>query len=333
MTVSQLTDKMRNETRHKSCFVNDSNCSSQIINAHSIQNNRILKYISVDGSVVNITITNGKFNYSLIGRKKASTFSGFCSFHDDSIFKYIETNDFISNDEIHFILHAYRALAIEYNKKMSTVKMFKKFCELMETRDGRALIKNCVDFTKSAFSFSDTYRNYTALITGNQLELDNMDHFRDLFHNYFINHNNSFLKYFSVSFMKEYPIAATSSITIEYDFTGNRINDFSVNSNTKPLYFTIFPQNGQTFILFSYYIDDKGYFKKFENSIKTMNSNKLKITITNLIANHIENFYVSPKYWENIDSDTKAYFIRKFENTLFSAGKDLSMLDKIDIFK
>lgn len=71
----------------KQCIHPDqSKCSGNIIKAHSIQNNRILNKIGRNGEVymVKSVMTRHSFRmrFKLIGRKVATTFTGFCGLHD-----------------------------------------------------------------------------------------------------------------------------------------------------------------------------------------------------------------------------------------------------------
>ena len=56
------------------------------------------------------------------GRKEATVFDGFCSYHDKTTFQPIEDKDFIGTDEQVF-LYVYRAFAVEYHKKQESVRM------------------------------------------------------------------------------------------------------------------------------------------------------------------------------------------------------------------
>ncbi len=334
MTFAQLINRIRTETRYKSCFVSDSSCSTRIVRSHSIQNSRILRRISLNGMVLTIQASDRILGFSSVGRKTASTFSGFCSFHDDKIFKLIETDDF-SPIDAHFVRHAYRALALEYNKKTSILRMYTKILELMETKQWQRYLRDCTDIKPSRASPAETYRDVVSYITGSQIELDNMNRFRALFDVFFETSHNDFLSSFSVSFPSEYPIAATSSITIEHDFRGNPVNVFpksDICDESKPLYLTIFPQNGRTHVLLSHYERDRDTYRPLRNDLKSMRIRDLKVAVTNLIANHIENFYVSPVYWKRLDEQTKVHFLEVFRQTLFFAGSDLAQLKDINIF-
>jgi len=76
---------LKRESRIKQCLhPNSDECSPNIINAHAIQNNRILIKLAVDGCVIS---TDGLSHMIFQdaqskGRRIATTFTGFCAYHD-----------------------------------------------------------------------------------------------------------------------------------------------------------------------------------------------------------------------------------------------------------
>ena len=103
---------------YKRCLWPDLNCTKPAIRAHSVQNAGVLDLIASDGHVVTPTIRlDAKrgpiFDLELVGRNRATTFSGLCADHDREIFAPIETARLdMSNPEQRFLL-AYRATYYE----------------------------------------------------------------------------------------------------------------------------------------------------------------------------------------------------------------------------
>lgn len=101
---------------------NKEECSGPIKNAHTLQNNRILNRIQEHGHVYRIT---GEFDKKLeyrpvfkkISRNKASTFRGFCDYHDTTLFREIEQKQYVNSDKQNF-LFALRALTLQYHDKL-----------------------------------------------------------------------------------------------------------------------------------------------------------------------------------------------------------------------
>ena len=101
------------------------NCSAKIVKAHTVPQ-ASLSRIAIDGHVLSFlpNATNlEKYGAALPPQRRgirlASTFTGFCAKHDDSVFAPLEKVPFTGTSEQCFLL-AYRALARElYLKKVN----------------------------------------------------------------------------------------------------------------------------------------------------------------------------------------------------------------------
>ena len=100
------------------------NCKGVISKAHTVPKSGSLKRIARKGHVYNLTTepsykhTGNQLNHipRLLGINKASTFNGFCTQHDQSIFEPVEKDVFRGTSQQCFLL-GYRALAMEMYKK------------------------------------------------------------------------------------------------------------------------------------------------------------------------------------------------------------------------
>lgn len=118
---SRYINQLAKDSRVKSCFFGDDSCSGKIIKAHSIQNNRFLSKISENGHVVQLTPEESEGDFvvkpSEVGRKKATTKTNFCKFHDSNIFSPIEDKKYEKSNLQQEFLFAYRSFAREYHTK------------------------------------------------------------------------------------------------------------------------------------------------------------------------------------------------------------------------
>ncbi|MEO1055164.1 MAG: hypothetical protein AAFX87_31320 [Bacteroidota bacterium] len=119
-------------SRIKECFHFDhSSCSNNIISAHSLQRSGVLDLLEeeVNGNLSIYSFLNIEYDsagkasgFTPLGKKSASTFYGFCGYHDTEVFKKIENNDIdLENDE-HCFLLSYRGFAKEYHAKKETLQ-------------------------------------------------------------------------------------------------------------------------------------------------------------------------------------------------------------------
>lgn len=125
------TQKKINGKKHTCLYLE---CSNKAISSHSQQEKRSLKSIAKNGHVYALNADFGhsynfktddyKLSFKLTGIGQASTFSGFCSKHED-IFKIFEDNglDIKNNDHISR-LH-YRTLMYNYSQTRKEIERIK----------------------------------------------------------------------------------------------------------------------------------------------------------------------------------------------------------------
>jgi hypothetical protein len=126
-TISEAVGRLHISPDRASCSCPEqlrSECSGPPINSHSIAKSLGLQAFSVRGHVLSLrhdfkTLkrTKGKAEIGLTGVNKASVFPGFCSHHDSSLFRALETEPF-SYTEQQCAQLSYGAIARERYSKM-----------------------------------------------------------------------------------------------------------------------------------------------------------------------------------------------------------------------
>lgn len=123
-----------------------------------------------------------------------------------------------------------------------------------------------------------------------------------------------------------YPIAASSSFYLDFDFEGNEIPHSE--ERMEDIFVTLFPSGvNKTYFLLSYFKQDRHLYKNLGDQLRKRNN--LKSDITMLIAAHVENVYFNPIYYRT--------FIEKHEDDLMNisheAQMDYASLDENDQIK
>jgi hypothetical protein len=100
------------------CLWPAGDCSGKAIRAHSIQNRVVLDRICCDDHVVmpKLQVSLKKpphVEFKLVGRRRATTFTGLCSKHDSELFGEIETQEIDLENSYHRFLLSYRAILKE----------------------------------------------------------------------------------------------------------------------------------------------------------------------------------------------------------------------------
>jgi hypothetical protein len=110
---------VKSRKKEFTCFVD--NCEEKAIDSHILQKNGVLKYLIEDGHLMILANDFFKriFHFKRLGADKAFTFKGFCSLHDNQIFKSIESTYFNLREYNNQLLISYRGILNEIRKKQA----------------------------------------------------------------------------------------------------------------------------------------------------------------------------------------------------------------------
>ncbi|WP_122570535.1 hypothetical protein [Pseudomonas viridiflava] len=320
-------------------------CSGKIIHAHSIQRGKILASIAdgggeSEGKVYHLGFAPADDMQSMLpafklqGIKKFSTFTGFCAGHDKAIFQPIEDVAFTATAKQQDI-YAYRAAAKELHSTLES----KKFCEvllgdkltiddfpahiqmtLLAIKRGEMVVpgfvlegmlqgeKNHEIRTKHMqcrHSISELQQICDDLT--DTIDREEPSEFEHIYHALdgacLVACCASFIPYFDhdanriISWQEEQRIAQSSAVS---------------RADMKNVMLNVFPEDGQTHIIFTF---SKGNLS-FKASIKRLlklEDEALKIGLSNIVLNYVENSAYGPKYVnENFNSEQIASIAETF---------------------
>ncbi len=127
---------LQERKRIRKCLVE--NCYENCINSHILQKNGILRQISVDNHLIQLSrgIINKKSHDSLefkkVGINEAYSFPGFCKYHDSEIFKEIENKATLNFEDVRCKqLFSYRTLCNELRIKEIVLDVSNNFKKLL----------------------------------------------------------------------------------------------------------------------------------------------------------------------------------------------------------
>lgn len=273
----------------KDCFYANSECSGKIINAHSIQNNGCLSLLvervnSNDGLYIFSKYffeENGSLQLELVGRNVASTFSGFCSFHDQTLFKSIDNNDFDYSSQQMF-LYSYRAFAQTYHKKKEEFKG--QHCDSVLRQ------KTEKDF------WEDTTLGCNTAIRDIEKHRHTMN---ELFENHYYNQ----LDYFVYHKKGLYPIASSGCVNLAFSPGGKEnCSFFNLEQECFPLMITVLPEVANTYVIIACFKND-AFHKALINELKFLFWDQVWIekVISSILVFDMENTCLSPYIWRKMD--------------------------------
>lgn len=270
------------------CFYHDkTKCNGDIKHSHSIQRNGRLSIIegTVNSNQVIYTFTETEFDehhshksLKPIGKAVASTFFGFCDFHDTTLFSPIENFPFDDSDK-HCFLHSYRAFAHSYHRKKEELKAYKTNSNYTKIIP-KEVLKDMIKGAEMGVSEGEVEKKKIDTLIENQ-EYDG-------------------LEYFTYVLPNKFPIACSSQISPHYSYKGT-----PVNNHTDPsvpfshIMLTVLPDHNQTIIIFACFPDDeKGVI--FLEELNELYPLHLEKAISSILISCAENTFFAPALWDKL---------------------------------
>jgi len=299
------------------------NVCNQIIKAHSIQRANILEKISRKQHVYSFSSelgelikNNGRLKPKLIGINDASTFTGFCNYHDTETFKPIEINQIdISNE--HIFLISYRSLCKEIYAKQFQSNM------IPLTKEG----DKGLDFNSQlAFQeFLETYKK------GVDAGLDDLLGSKKIYDNLLLSKKYDDVIYYVIETQEIPDVVVSGQIHIEMDFNGKvlqtpeEIVDFTKKLDR--ISFSVLMRNSNGLIIFSCF---KNELKSIEflKSIDSISDNDLPNAIVRFAFEYFENNFISPDWWDSSPECNKEAIIERMNDSAdFTERPDDVLMD------
>ena len=283
----------------KYCSIPDTlknECRGNIVRAHSVSKSMNLKKIERSGHVYafihsfeNLTQNHGVLRPELYGINKASTFTGFCAYHDKQLFSPLEDQEFVGSKEQCCLL-AYRAQAREYFTKISSAKLL----DFMKQADrGKSPLEQ-FDIQSMAFAHG----------LGTEAGVRDATIYKKKLDSILTTKNFSNINAFILNFKKTPSVFCSAGIFPECDFQGNHLRDlFDLKTTPDLLTFsTIATKNGGAAV-FTWLIDNdsKGNCEKFINSLKTIEPENITSSLIRFFFEFCENVFMEPTWWESLD--------------------------------
>lgn len=285
----------------KCCYVPNElkhECSKKIINAHTVSKSSSLKEIA-DGSnhvlglkinLVNMIKGNGKLVPEKIGINQASTFTGFCSKHDKSLFSCIEDKEFVGDSEQCLAL-VYRSVAKEIYAKEGGLKI----SEFVKKGDKG---KNLLDqiFIQN---FATDHQE------GTKAALAELSEFKSQLNDQLLGKSVDNLSHLIIESSLPMPVAVSSVVSPTTDFNGNLIQDLGdLSVVAEHLVFNSFSSDGKGYVVFSW-LKSSTKILSFINSLLALEPNKIFSALIRFFFGVAENTFISPLWWDRLSDEQK----------------------------
>lgn len=295
----EAEQELRKAFGAKYCSVPDAlknECRGNIVRAHSVSKSMNLKKIERSGHVYafipsfeNLTRNYGVLRPELYGINKASTFTGFCAYHDKQLFSPLEDQEFVGSKEQCFLL-AYRAQTREYFTKKSSANLMGF---MMRADRGKSLPEQL-----------EIQSMVSAHALGTEAGVRDVTIYKKKFDAILTTKNFRNINAFLLNFKKTPSVFCSAGIFPECDFQGNHLQDlFDLKTTPDLLTFsTIATRNGGA-VVFSWINDNnsKGNCEIFINSLKMIKSENITSSLVRFFFEFCENVFMEPTWWESLD--------------------------------
>lgn len=258
-------------------------CTKTAIDSHVLQKNEFIKNIAEDGHVYEYEYHPFNDQYFQLKRKginKVFTFKGFCSYHDDYLFKDIEKREINFNDYKTCLIFAHRIIAQEIIKKENVIEFYKS---LIQKNIGNIEIFK-EKISGQRLGVKDA--GFTLIKVLENIKNTDLNNFN-----------------FHIREIKFLEVCASGLYTFE---TTKEQNEMSLEIYALPLtdiLVNILPYQGNTVVSF-------GYLNTNNLACNTFISNKFKLTedefikfLSDILVAQMENWIISPSYYEKIKED------------------------------
>lgn len=288
-------------------------CSSTITKAHTIQKKGGLSAIAEAGHVMTVKpimkdmlVSDGKPSPRKIGIGKASVFPGFCSKHDDAVFKPIEGKSLLLDKDTAF-LFAYRAIAYE---------RFAKLAQLRGTQIQREMDRG------HPFAQQVAVQRYMhSLIAGIEIGMRDLDRWKAQFDERLLSDNRHGFHFLALRFDRIMPIVACTAFHPEFDLQGKplqRLGRGDVEFDHITLTVSTFA--GHTVMVFGWIGSSDGPAGALADSFHRIEDDRKADALVRLLFVQSDNLFLRPSWWNALSAADQDYF-----NTLTRSGTTAHM--------
>ena len=300
-----------------------SSCDGKIIKAHTIQRNGGLSRIARNGHVYTLINYRGMFEESkwspeggpkLVGIRDASTFTGFCSKHDNSLFAPLEKFPF-DRSPLQIALLGYRTICQELYLKERALTVSAMMRDLDK---GRPLLEQY-----HLQATSGWYR------TGVLAALKELRDQKKQLDSILFEDSVDDLNYYAVEFDTRPEVMCSGVSQATHDFRGNQLDDLTdLNVKSSWLSFSLIATDGGGAAVFCW---PMGHSKS-EEVIRSLNAYpdaELPHALVRWTFEYFENTYFEPKWWDSLERPVQIALKKRQLRGLIDFG-DRPDLDRPD---
>ncbi|MDT0354764.1 hypothetical protein RJO15_03185 [Herbaspirillum huttiense F1] len=274
----------------------EGNCSgAQAIRSHSIQRNGGLARIAESGHVLShkksftaldLVKKNGQIDARKIGVTDASTFPGFCNFHDTTMFRDIEGGAPTFDKWSGFLL-SFRALSYELFTKEVTLQ-----------------------YSEATRQHSDCGRSFAvqvgiqalrlAIIKGLRAGVDKMTLWKASYDDMFLKRDTSAFRMYGLVFKGEIPFVASGVLMPEYDFQGTLLQELWKPESIEKICFNVTTLGDLNILVLGWIGIENGPAERFVRSFDSLSADRKADAALITAFEYLENLFIRISWWESL---------------------------------
>lgn len=306
-TYQHIIGKLKYSSKKEYCLCppkESTNCAGSIVKAHSVQKSGALEKIALSGHVYGFDYSfikhtpNDEIEIKKIGINTASTFTGFCGYHDNKIFENLDNNSCSSMEEYTFLL-AYRAICRELFVKSAQSNN----SDFLREMDKGKKLDEQIDIQ----SFAKDYK------LGVESGLRDLINHKILFDVFLLNNDYSAIRYYIIKLSNVPNFMCSSVIYPEYDFNGDIIQDLGdTDKKMDLLSYTVSMFQSFVVIVFIWSEDSNFSSLKFVKSLHVMSDAELLKVLTRFVYITCENLFFNISWWNNLQPLVRDKLLERF---------------------
>lgn len=219
------------------------------------------------------------------GWKQASTFPGFCGYHDKHLFSALEDKPFVGSKEQCFLL-AYRSIAKELHAKTNSARQNKLRTAYARSKKIR---KEVADFNK-----------------GVDLGVRDVQRHKERYDHVLIHKDWENVHGLLIEFDRTFPIQCTGGLLPDKDINGSVVQKLDWRDATPDsINLASFAADGKSYFLICWLKDSDKTGALFSEPIEKYKRNELPAVIGSLILQATENCHFSPGWYDGLTQGEK----------------------------
>ena len=299
VTRNEALQGLFSSFKHKECSCPKDwkhQCSGEIVRAHSLSRRNALAVVTEAGHVFSLLpdwaqlFHKDKFVFKRKSAREASTFTGFCGYHDNSIFLELDNNDFDGSIKPTF-LSAYRTLCRE---------IFVKRGHLSTTHLGRTMDKG-----RSPDRQILIQETMLATYEGASAALCELEELKSYFEAALTTSRYDKFSFVNFHFGKQPDLVSAGGFNPSHDLSGNFLQSLDIDTQTENVFFSILPAKDGFWASFLW-LRKHSLLQRFVQDVENNFCNPGGVY--GVALSHIENTFIRPSFWDALPEARKAEF-------------------------